>query len=82
MSAYQEQARAFPQDELSQRRLLRRLMNVLPPMPLAPLFLAVQDTLLSTEREEKGVVEADALPDRPGHPGIAVWQESRTNRIL
>ena len=49
-------------------------MNVRPPMPLDPSFLAVQDTLLSAEREEKGVVEASALPDRPGHPGIAVWQ--------
>lgn len=74
MPAYQEQARAFPQDELSQRRLLRSLMNVRPPMPLDPSFLAVQDALLSAEREEKGVVEADALPDRPGHPDIAVWQ--------
>lgn len=74
MPAYQEQARAFPQDELSQRRLLRSLMNVRPPMPLDPSFLAVQDALLSAEREEKGVVEADALQDRPGHPGIAVWQ--------
>ena len=36
MPAYQEQARAFPQDELSQRRLLRSLMNVRPPMPLDP----------------------------------------------
>ena len=59
MPAYQEQARAFPQDELSQRRLLRSLMNVRPPMPLDPSFLAVQDDLLSAEREEKGVVEAD-----------------------
>ena len=74
MPAYQEQARAFPQDELSQRRLLRSLMNVRPPMPLDPSFLAVQDGLLSAEREEKGVVEADTLPDCPGHPGIAVWQ--------
>lgn len=74
MPSYQEQARAFPQDELSQRRLLRSLMNVRPPMPLDPSFLAVQDGLLSAEREEKGVVEADTLPDRPGHPGIAIWQ--------
>ena len=49
-------------------------MNVRPPMPLDPSFLAVQDDLLSAEREEKGVVEADTLPDRPGHPGITVWQ--------
>lgn len=74
MPSYQEQAMAFPQDELFQRRLLRSLMNVRPPMPLDPSFLAVQDGLLSAEREEKGVVEADSIPDRPGHPGIAVWQ--------
>ena len=36
MPACQEQARAFPQDELSQRRLLRSLMNVRRPMPLDP----------------------------------------------
>ena len=74
MPEYQPQAQDFPQDTASQRRLLRSLMNVRPPMPLDPSFLAVQDALLSAEREEKGVVEADALPDRPGHPGIAVWQ--------
>ena len=53
------------------------VVNQPPPkwsMPLDPSFLAVQDGLLSAEREEKGVVEADALPERPGHPGIALWQ--------
>jgi len=74
MPQYREQAEAFPVDAFSQRRLLRSLMNVRPPMPLAPKFLEVQDALLSAEREEKGVVEADTLPDRPGHPGITVWQ--------
>ena len=72
MPEYQPQAQDFPQDTASQRRLLRSLMNVRRPMPLDPSFLAVQDTLLSAEREEKGVVECDALPDRPGHPGIAI----------
>jgi len=68
MPAYQEQARAFPQDELSQWRLLRSLMNVRPPMPLDPSFLAVQDALLSAEREEKGVVDGDALPPTAREP--------------
>ena len=72
MPEYQPQAQKFPQDAASQRRLLRSLMNVRRPMPLDPSFLAVQDTLLSAEREEKGVVECEALPDRPGHPGIAI----------
>ncbi len=62
MPQYREQAEAFPVDAFSQRRLLRSLMNVRPPMPLAPKFLEVQDALLSAEREEKGVVNGDALP--------------------
>lgn len=47
---YQAQAAAFPKEPDAQRRLLRSLMNVRPPMPLAPEFLAVQDALLSAER--------------------------------
>lgn len=66
---------ALPGDEAVQRQLLRALMNVRPAeLPLAPEFLAVQDAFLSAEREAKGVVDAAALPDLPGHPGIALWQ--------
>ena len=56
------------------RRLLRALMNIRPPLPLDPDFLRLQDALLSAEREERGVVDAAALPEPPGHPGIALWQ--------
>ena len=56
------------------RRLLRALMNIRPPLPLDPDFLRLQDALLSAEREERGVVEAAALPEVPGRPGIALWQ--------
>ena len=62
MPQYREQAERFPADDASQRRLLRSLMNVRPPMPLDPAFLKVQNELLSAEREEKGVVDAMALP--------------------
>lgn len=74
MPEYREQARAFPPDEAEQRRLLRCLMNVRPPLPLDAEFLRVQDELLSAEAEEKGIVDALALPDMPGHRGVAVWQ--------
>ena len=56
------------------RRLLRALMNIRPPLPLDPDFLRLQDALLSAEREERGVVDAAALPEVPGRPGIALWQ--------
>ena len=74
MPQYREQAEAFPVDAFSQRRLLRSLMNVRPPMPLAPEFLEVQDALLSTEREEKDVVDGDALPPTAGDPRLILWQ--------
>lgn len=74
MPQYREQADAFPEDEFSRRKLLRSLMNVRPPMPLDKEFLKVQDALLSAEREEKGVVEVAGLPERPGRPGIVLWQ--------
>lgn len=68
------QAAGVSQDESAQRQLLRSLMNLRPPMPLASDFLAVQDELLSAEREERGVVNAMSLPACPGHPGISIWQ--------
>ena len=74
MPEYKEQAQSFPHEETAQRRLLRSLMNVRPPMPLNPEFLAAQDAFLSAEREEKGVVDGDALPVTAAHPRITVWQ--------
>lgn len=71
---YRAQARAFPRNDAAQRRLLRSLMNVRPPMPLREDFLRVQDALLSAEREARGVVDAIALPVTAAHPKIALWQ--------
>ena len=74
MPEYQPQAQKFSQDAASQRRLLRSLMNVRPPMPLKREFLAMQDDLLSAERDSKGVVDGTALPAVNSHPRIAVWK--------
>ncbi len=74
MPEYKDQAQSFPHEKTAQRRLLRSLMNVRPPMPLNPEFVAAQDELLSAEREEKGVVDGNALPATAAHPRIAVWQ--------
>jgi len=74
MPEYRSQVVRFPQDQTAQRRLLRSLMNVRPPMPLSQDFLALQDELLSAEREGKGVVDVDKLPVTAAHPRIAVWQ--------
>lgn len=74
MPEYRAPASQFPQEEAAQRRLLRSLMNVRPPMPLNPAFLQAQDELLSAEREAKGVVDADRLPVTPRDSRLAVWQ--------
>lgn len=74
MPRVRPQAAELPQDGPARRRLLRALMNLRPPLPLDPGFLAVQDELLSAEREEKGVVDADSLPTVPGEPKLALWQ--------
>ena len=74
MPVYQTQAKDFPGDEQSQRRLLRSLMNVRPPLPLDVEFLAVQDELLLAEREEKGVVDAAALPVSASDSRLILWQ--------
>lgn len=59
---YRDDAESFPKDEGGQRRLMRSLMNVRPPKPVPPKLLRLQDLFLSEEREEKGIVHADALP--------------------
>ena len=74
MPQYREQAEAFPADDASQRRLLRSLMNVRPPLPLPAGFLEVQDALLSAETAEKGVVDGNALPSVPSDPRLVLWQ--------
>lgn len=73
MPQYREQAQQFPQDAVAQRRLLRSLMNVRPPMPLSGEYLAAQDALLSAEREEKGIVSVESLPETPLR-NLYLWQ--------
>ena len=74
MPQYRGQAEAFPADDPSQRRLLRALMNVRPPLPLPAGFLEVQDALLSAETREKGVVDGNTLPSVPSDPRLVIWQ--------
>lgn len=74
MPEYRTEAATFPSDRAGQRRLLRSLMNIRPPMPPDPEFLALQDALLAAEQEEKGIVDAALLPTVPAHPQIALWQ--------
>lgn len=74
LAQYRAAAEQVTQDLPSQRRLLRSLMNLRPPVPLDPAFLRLQDELLSAEREERGVVDGERLPTVPGNDRLALWQ--------
>ncbi|MDD3228798.1 MAG: protein-ADP-ribose hydrolase [Oscillospiraceae bacterium] len=73
MPMYKDQVNQFADDVLSQRDLLRSLMNVRPPMPLSNEYLELQDELLSAERDEKGVVDAMTLPTMRDSR-LVLWQ--------
>ena len=73
MPEYRAQASEVGVSKEQQRRLLRALMNVRPPRPLSEDFLALQDELLSAEREARGVVDVMALPSVASDEHIALY---------
>ena len=61
-----------PSEEQAQKRLLRALFNVRPPMSCDEEFLRVQDEYLREETRQKGVTDLDNLT--PVQPDIYLWQ--------
>lgn len=62
----------IPEDVTAQRKLLRALMNVRPPLPLKENFLRLQDELLSAEVLERGIVKPEDIPEVVPH--IKIWR--------
>lgn len=62
----------IPRDLTAQRKLLRALMNVRPPLPLDENFLRLQDELLSAEILERGIVKPKDIPEVEPH--IKIWR--------
>lgn len=73
MPQYRDSVLQFDDNPESQRRLLRSLMNVRPALPLKEEYVELQDQLISIEREEKGVVDVNSLPET-AVPGIILWK--------
>ena len=61
MPEVKSQAEKVPNDPISQRQLLRALMNIRPPMPLKSSFLKIQDQLLQSELQEKKIITLDEI---------------------
>lgn len=74
MPQYRRQAAGFDGSYEEQRRLLRSLMNVRPPMAAEAEFLHLQDQLLTAESGERGIVRAADLPAVVGNNRLALWQ--------
>ena len=63
---------SIPDDVLEQKYLLRSLMNIRSPRPLADDVLTVQDEYLMEELARRGVVDIADLTPVAG--GIYLWQ--------
>ncbi len=74
MPENKEQAARFIKDEFSQKRLLRSLMNIRPPMPLEDSFLNLQDEFLKNETLQKGIVKLSDLQPTKKNNRIYLWQ--------
>ena len=61
-----------PADEQAQKRLLRALLNLRPPMPADAELLRVQDEYLREETRQKGITDISVLT--PVQPDIYLWQ--------
>lgn len=72
MSAEQNVRAKIPDDEYSQKRLLRALFNVREPSAASKDFLRVQDEYLCEELRLKGITDIAELT--PIQPDIYLWQ--------
>ncbi len=65
---------SIPKSIEDKRILLRKLMNVRMPAPLPEDVLHLQDEELAEQREEKGVVTLNSIPESPLYPKLRLWQ--------
>lgn len=68
----QDRAVTIPPSDEAQKRLLRALLNLRPPMPASGKFLRVQNAYLTCAAEEKGIVRLADLQPTPS--GLYLWQ--------
>ena len=64
----------IPTGEAEQKRLLRSLMNVRPPMPVQEGFLNVQDAYLLEESSRRGIVDCSNLSPVRANNRLFLWQ--------
>jgi len=65
---------SVPADAEGQRRLLRALMNVRPPMPAPEGFMEVQDAYLQERLRERGITRLEDLSPIPLDERLFLWR--------
>ncbi len=73
MPQFSDWASKAASDYLSQRTLLRGLMNLRASKPLNPEFIKLQDSLLQEELSERGIISIYKLPVT-SVPKVALWK--------
>lgn len=59
-------------DELEQKRLLRSLLNIRPPIPISDEFIKIENEYLQNELEQTSIISIDNLS--PIEPHIYLWK--------
>lgn len=65
---------SIPNGYAQKRTLLRALVNVRPPHPVAQAFLRIQDEFLQEEAKRRGIVRLADIPPSATDARISVWQ--------
>ncbi len=64
----------IPDDEKSQKDLLRALMNIRQPLPVSSDFLRIQDEYLQQVNKERGITDIADLSPTERNPKLYLWQ--------
>ena len=64
----------IPDDEKSQRDILRALMNIRGPYSISADFLKIQDEYLQQVNKERGIVDIADLSPTERNPKLYIWQ--------
>lgn len=64
----------IPDNRNEKRKLLRSLMNILPPQEMGADFFKIQDEELQAQRVEKGVVDLSSIKSTRKNQRFKLWQ--------
>lgn len=69
----------IPEDEIQQKQLLRSLMNIRAPKPIADQFLNIQDSYLSEVIRQRGVTDCKTLKPVASDSRLYIWRGDITS---